>query len=101
TAFIKGGNTLNDLLAGWQKQGATLGIREYYSVNTWDRDLPGKARGGTPAYLARTIPEFHAKGARFLSAESSDNWGPNGLGYYLAARLMWDVAEAKTADAMV
>lgn len=95
TAFIKGGLTVEEIMDGWAKQGATLGIREYYSVNTWDRDQPGHARGGDLAYLARTIPEFHAKGARFLSAESSDNWGPNGLGYYLAARMMWDVTEAK------
>ncbi len=29
-----------------------------------------------------------------MSAESSDNWGPNGLGYYPAARMLWDVDEA-------
>lgn len=101
TAFIKGGLTLDELIAGWSKQGATLGIREYYSVHTWDRDMPAGARGGNLAYLARTIPEFHAKGARFMSAESSDNWGPNGLGYYLAARMLWDVDEAKNTDDIV
>jgi Domain of unknown function (DUF4838) len=101
TAFIKGGLTVDELLAGWAKQGATLGIREYYSVNTWDRDQPGHARGGNLDYLTRTIPEFHAKGARFLSAESSDNWGPNGLGYYLAARMMWDLREAGRIDKLV
>jgi hypothetical protein len=101
TAFIKGGMTVDEIMDGWRKQGATLGVREYYSVNTWDRDQPGHARGGNLAYLARTIPEFHQKGARFLSAESSDNWGPNGLGYYLAARMMWDVREANNLDKLV
>ena len=101
TAFIRGGYTVDQLIAGWQKQGASLGIREYYSVNTWDRDLPGRARGGDLKYLRETIPAFHARGARFLSAESSDNWGPNGLGYYLAARMLWDVGEAKRVDALV
>lgn len=101
TAFIKGGLTLDEILAGWQARGAMLGVREYYSVNTWDRDLPAAARGGNLAYLARTIPELHARGARFLSAESSDNWGPNGLGYWLAARMLWDVDEAAHLDALV
>jgi len=101
TAFIKGGLALDDILAGWSARGATLGVREYYSVNTWDRDLPGAARGGNLAYLSRTIPDFHTKGARFLSAESSDNWGPNGLGYWLAARMMWDVDEAGRVDELV
>lgn len=94
TSFIRGGYSADELLAGWQQQGATLGVREYYSVHTWDRDLPGKARGADVTYLATTIPHFHELGARFLSAEASDNWGPNGLGYYLAARLMWNVDEA-------
>lgn len=101
TAFIKGGMPLDDIIAGWSKHGATLGIREYYSVHPWDRDMPAKARGGRLDYLRETIPTFHQKGARFLSAESSDNWGPNGLGYYLAARMMWDVNESKHIDALV
>ncbi|WP_223911151.1 DUF4838 domain-containing protein [Geobacter sp. AOG1] len=94
TAFLKGGYTVDQLLAGWQKQGATIGMREYYSVNVWDRDLPGRARGANLSYLTTTIPHYYEKGARFLSAESSDNWGCNGLGYYLAARMLWDVREA-------
>ncbi|WP_339908354.1 DUF4838 domain-containing protein [Symmachiella dynata] len=98
TAFIKGGQSLDEIITGWSAQGATLGIREYYSVNTWDRDLPARARGGRIDYLRETIPAFHASGARFMSAESSDNWGPNGLGYYLASRMLWDVDEAKQVD---
>jgi len=101
TAFIKGGYTVEELITGWSAQGATLGIREYYSVNTWDRDQAGQARGGNLEYLRRTIPEFHAKGARYMSAESSDNWGPNGLGYYLAARMLWDPAEAERTGELV
>lgn len=101
TAFIKGGLSLDELLSGWSAKGATLGIREYYSVNTWDRDMPAEARGGNLAYLKRTIPDFHAKGAHFLLAESSDNWGPNGLGYYLAARMLWDTREAARVDELV
>ncbi len=101
TAFIKGGLTLDEIIGGWARQGATIGIREYYSVNTWSRDLPGTARGGNLAYLARTIPAFHEQGARFMSAESGDCWGPNGLGYYAAARLLWDVDEARRVDRIV
>lgn len=101
TEFIKGGATLDEILSGWSAKAKMLGIREYYSVNTWDRDLPAAARGGNLDYLKRTIPAFHARGARFLSAEASDNWGPNGLGYYLAARMMWDVKEADRLDELV
>jgi hypothetical protein len=101
TAFIKGGQSIEDILDGWSQRGATLGIREYYSVNTWDRDQPAHARGGNIAYLTKTIPEFYSKGARFLSAESSDNWGPNGLGYYLASRIVWNTASADQAQSLI
>jgi len=99
TAFISGGFTVDQLIDGWQAHGVKLfGIREYYSVNTWDRDLPGASRGSNSSYLVNTITHFNEKGARFLSAESGDCWGPNGLGYYLASRMLWDVDEAKRVD---
>jgi len=99
TAFLKGGRTVEENIDGWKRQGVRrFGIREYYSVLPWDHDLPGRARGSNLAYLARTIPEFHRMGARFMSAESSDNWGANGLGYYIANRILWDVGEAERID---
>lgn len=101
TGFIRGGYTVEQLLSGWQTKAKTLGIREYYSVNTWDRDLPGAARGGNLEYLRTTLPHFHQRGARFISAEASDNFGPNGLGYYAASRMMWDVKEAQNLDALI
>jgi hypothetical protein len=101
TAFLKGGVTVEQVIDGWRAKGVhQLGIREYYGVNTWDRDLPGRSRGSNLEYLRRTIPAFHSRGARFLSAESSDGWGPNGLGHYLAARMLWDVRESERLDAL-
>lgn len=101
TAFIKGGYSLDELISGWSQQGATIGMREYYAVFPWDHDLPGQSRGSNVTYLQRTIPEFHVKGARFMSAESSDNWGCNGLGYYVASRFLWDISEAKSLNHIV
>jgi len=101
TSFIRGGFTLDQLIEGWQAQGATLGIREYLGVNVWDRDLPGRARGSDLDYVTTTIPRFHEQGARFYSAESSDNWGPNGLGYFIAARTLWDLEEAGRREELV
>jgi len=101
TGFIRGGYTVDELIEGWSAKGARLGIREYYSVIMWSRNLPGVARGTNLEYLKRTIPHFYSKGARFMSAESGDCWGPCGLGYYLAARMLWDVDEAKRIDELV
>ncbi len=101
TTFIKGDYSMDELIAGWQRQGATIGIREYYSVMPWDRDLPQRARGSNLDYLRTTIPRFYQQGARFMNTEASDNWGPNGLGYYLTSRLLWDTQEAERADEIV
>ena len=100
THFLTGGYSVDELLNGWQKQGATIGIREYFSIPIWDNDLPA-ARATDPNYIARKLPHYYQKGARFLSAESGDNWAPNGLSYYLAARVLWDTGEASRADAIV
>ncbi|HSU67617.1 MAG TPA: DUF4838 domain-containing protein [Tepidisphaeraceae bacterium] len=101
TAFLKGGSTLDENLAGWSAKANMLGIREYYEVQPWDRDMPAQARGGNIGYLTRTIPAFYSKGARFMSAEAGDSWGPDGLGFYLASRMMWDVREAQRTDELV
>ena len=101
TAFIKGGRSMDDLIAGWSAKNIDLGIREYYSVNTWDRDLPGSSRGSNLDYLCETILHFRKSGVRFLTAESSSNWGCNGLGHYLATHLMWDAGEAENRQLIV
>jgi len=100
TSFIRGGYTLEQLLAQWNEKASIVGIREYYGVYVWDYDLPGRARGGNVEYLRKSIPDFHAKKARFLTSESSDSWGPLGLGHYIAARLLWDIDEARQVEAL-
>lgn len=101
TAFNKSGLTLEQLIEGWQKQGAMIGIRDYYNVMTGSQDLPGKAPGSNIRQIAINIPRYHKLGARFLSAEGGDGWGVCGLGYYLASRFSWDIREAARLDALV
>ena len=94
TAFLRGGLTLDQIIDGWRDKGATLGIYDYYSVVAWDWNMPRRGRAARPHDLAASIRKYHGKGARFLDAESGDAWGPYGLGYYVASRVMWDVDEA-------
>lgn len=101
TAFIRGNQTFDDMISGWSAKSKMLGIREYYGVSAWNSAMPGQARASDIAYLARTIPEWHGRGARFMNAESDDSWGSNGLGYFLAARMLWDVDEAKRVEELV
>ena len=101
TAFITGGFTFDQVLTGWQKQGATMGVYDYLSVVDWDWNLPRGSAGARPKRVAELLARIHGQGARFYDAESGDCWGPCGLGYYVASRVLWDVREAGRVDAIV
>jgi len=101
TAFIGGGLTFDQVVEGWQARGATMGAYDYLSVVDWDWNLPRGGGGSHLARLAEFLPRLHRQGVRFYDAESGDCWGPCGLGYYVASRLLWDIREAKRLDALV
>ena len=101
TAFIGGGFSFDQVVSGWQAQGATMGVYDYLSVVDWDWNLPRGASASRPAQLAKFLPHIHAQGVRFYDAESGDCWGPCGLGYYFASRVLWDVKEAEQLEAIV
>jgi hypothetical protein len=101
TAFLRGGFTFDQIMEGWQKKGATMGVYDYFSVIVWDWNRPKASRSANPYSHAKRIRAFYDKGARFLDAESGDAWGPYGLGYYVASRVMWDVDQADKVDAII
>lgn len=102
TSYRPPGYTTERLVDEWGAAGTKqFGIREYYSVFWWDRSLPGGGNGASTTYITNSLATFHAKGARYLSAESSDAWGSHGLGYYLASRLMWNVDDVNRASAIL
>ena len=74
----------------WSACAPSFGVYDYWSVWPWDRDMPGRAPAARTDYLIRYVPEWFDKGASTLDVEASCNWGPNGLGYYAAAKLMWN-----------
>lgn len=82
--------TFDEQVQAFRKLGATLGVYDYFSVYPWDFDLPGAAKAGRIYELAGAIKHYHKVGMVSYTAESSCNWGPNGLGYWMAAKLMWN-----------
>ena len=83
-----------DLLEEQGRRARHLGVYEYYDVINWDWDLPGHARAAQLDYIENSIRYYHGKGVVSLKAEASNNWGPNGLGYYAIARLLWDSSQS-------
>ncbi len=82
--------TYEEQVSAFKKLGASVGVYDYFSVYPWDWDLPGAAKAARVYELADAIRHYHALGQISYTAESSCNWGPNGLGYWMAAQLMWN-----------
>jgi len=90
TGFRYTNLTFDEQVQAFRNLGATLGVYDYFSVYPWDFDLPGAAKAGRIYELADAIKHYHKLGMVSHTAESSCNWGPNGLGYWMAAKLMWN-----------
>ena len=100
TSFIKGGFTVEELIEGWRKQGANLGIRDYLSVFPWTHNRPRQGHGADVNYLQRSIPYFYNFGARYMNACGTDSWACSGFGYWILPRIQWRVADAEKVEAM-
>ena len=71
--------------------GAKVGVYEYFSMYAWDWDMPGAAIAGRSTMLGQLIRRYNKElNVVSLDAESSCNWGPNGLGYWVAAHMEWN-----------
>ncbi|MEO6906317.1 MAG: DUF4838 domain-containing protein, partial [Abditibacteriaceae bacterium] len=90
TAFVQGKYSLDDLIDLWPKEAKNFGFYDYYSVWLWHHDmLPGGTAANVPA-LAAKIKAWATLGVSSISAESGNDWGLSGRGYYIAAQLMWN-----------
>lgn len=88
--FTRGRYTHEELLNLWPKKCKNLGFYEYFSVWLWDFDrLPG-GNGANLTRMRQVIRRYADLGATSIDAESGNNWGVHGLGYYVANKLMWD-----------
>ncbi len=101
TSFLRGGHTPDELISAWRAKGAEIGLREYLSVFSWDKDMPGRSRAADPDYLFTTIPHYYNLGVRYWITEGSSGWAAHGLGYYLASRLLWDVKSVERRDELM
>ena len=91
--------SFDEQVTAFRRLGAKLGVYDYFSVYPWDYDMPGAPKASRVYQLAEGIRTYHKLGLSTYDAESSCNWGPNGLGYWMASKLMWQPSLG--ADALV
>ncbi len=70
--------------------GAAVGLYDYYSVQEWFWDLPGAPQAARFYELAQNLKRYHRLGLDTVSAQASTDWITSGLGYWIAAQLMWN-----------
>ncbi|MCX7705552.1 MAG: DUF4838 domain-containing protein, partial [bacterium] len=80
----------DELLQLWPQKCKYFGLYDYWAVYDWIRDRLPSGRTGNTKYVAEKLPYYMKHGICNLSAESGNSWGSQGLGYYLAARVLWN-----------
>jgi hypothetical protein len=83
--------SFDELFKLWTERCRHLGIYEYYSY--WEMDkamLPGAGPQNNFETLGPRMRNFVTNRVASISGQAANSWGANGLGYYLAAKLMWD-----------
>jgi hypothetical protein len=88
--FIRGPYSWDQLVDLWPSKCSKMGFYEYFSVYLWDFDkLPG-GRGANIPLIRERMQRYLKAGATSIDAESGNNWGLHGRGYYIANKLMWN-----------
>ncbi len=88
--FTQGRYTFDELVDFWPQKAKAMGFYEYFSVWLWDFDrLPG-GNGGNLTHIRSRIDRYVNAGATSFDAESGNNWGVHGRGYYIANKLLWN-----------
>ena len=82
------------LMRQWSELAGNLIVYEYFN-HTWKLQLPRAA----PRALADAIPYYKRCGVKGIWAQSGNDFATEGLDYYVAAKLLWDIDQ--DVDALV
>jgi hypothetical protein len=74
----------------WPTKVKYFGIYDYWGVYDWTRDNLPSGRIGSTRYIAETVAGHVKHGLICMNGESGNSWGPQGIGFYLAARVLWN-----------
>ena len=98
--FYSGQLIGKELVQAWLERGVKqFGTYHYLNVYQLNYDLPGRPASAALKRMAGKIKDYHNRGAVYCYGESTDSWGPAGLGMYAVSRFAWDVDQ--DVDALV
>jgi len=75
------------IAAGWARAARTAAVYEYFINGSW----PGMHRLVAP-YIAESIRYLKKQGIEMYQMQSGDEFGTNGINYYVAGKLLWDTS---------
>lgn len=76
-----------DIAARWAAASEKTGIYEYFINGSW----PGAHRLVVPQ-IANSLKFLHKNDVLLYQTQSGDEFGVNGINYYVAGKLLWDVS---------
>jgi hypothetical protein len=82
--------SFDELMDLWPKKVRYVGVYDYWAVYDWTRDHLPSGRTSDTSYVAHKLPEYMHHGICSLVSEAGTSWGGQGLGYYLASRVLWN-----------
>lgn len=92
TAFNYSGNTIEQQFEKWLEKmdNPYIGMYDYWNVPIWHCGRLG-AKGGRISYIKEIFPKYYKLGLRVIQTEAIGGWAQNGLAYYIANKLAWNI----------
>lgn len=90
TAYRRTPLSMDEQFRRWRAAASRFCVRDYFSVYQWDWDMPDPGKM-SPHNIEKHLEHLHELGMNGVNAEASNNFGPRGVGYYMATKLLWDI----------
>jgi Domain of unknown function (DUF4838) len=92
------GLSTQDLISAWRNQGAIVGLYDYAAIFQWDSDMPATARVSSMPYQINLLTGTYNNRDYLIESESQDDWGRDGLFYWLKSLFLFDINETKNVS---
>ncbi|MEM6263203.1 MAG: DUF4838 domain-containing protein [Bacteroidota bacterium] len=93
TTAFRAYDSPREAVNAWSALTLNLAIRDYYNLVNFQKEQPSMVT----TYLDNNLKFFARKNAWGVISEAGNQWGAEGINYYLATRMLWDVTQNREA----